>query len=928
MDVGAASFLIVTGHARFSDKTAWLCRLGLMMWLFLAPAYSLLADEATSVQVGLSSESQAVYQARVLPFLKENCWKCHDRKTAKAGFIVEDLGTDFLEGKTGDHWREAVDQINLGKMPKKGKVDPQEAFRIVEWVNQELRNAAKRAHSTGGRVPMRRLNRTEYANTVCDLFHLDSHLAGSIARDLPADGHVDGFDRGGAALLVDVSQLQAYLDMARVVVDEALPAAAPKLNKQRLTALDDTSITRRDKKMLTIKEMLDLGDAQLDTVLSDPKELAREIERGPGMNDFNIARDGGVELCMGSMAFVAQSTNVVRKIVTKDGWYKIRIRAGADRGRGKFAADAVRVTADYCKASKEHRKHLVFTIDAPLDRPKVYEQTVFLRAGGPDFQEELRFFWNPYHPWGGYHDADNTVIPDAQLRKLYWACRGSGGNYSSAKEKKDPKIIAAAKKKRDGDAEAMRQFALTFKGPAFHVNPAMDPKSMPRLWYDYVDIEGPLSEFPTQTAKELLSADSQGGSAQTRAAFARFLPRAYRRPVSAAEVESLVQVVEAAQSSRGKNFPDAMRDAVVTVLTSPNFLYLQEPAGPTTASHVLTDYELASRLSYFLWSTMPDEALMNLAARNKLHDPATLRAQVRRMAVDPRARQFVENFVGQWTRAREFDSAVVDTRQYPAYDDALRDSGLAEPYEFFSEMLRSDLSLLNAIQSDFLVIDERLAKHYGIAGVVGDEFRRVPLAPGSQRGGLLGMAAMLTYLADGSRTLPVKRGAYVLDVFWNRPPPPPPPNVGDLPVIKGKNLTVRQRLEQHRSMPNCASCHSKIDPLGLALENYDAVGAWRERQNGERRTGGKGDPPIDPSGVMPDGKTFKTLAEFKQVMLEEKGKFLQGFTEKLLAYALGRPIGATDRELVDKIVFEAAKEDYRLQSFLQAIVADREFQTK
>jgi hypothetical protein len=211
---------------------------------------------------------------------------------------------------------------------------------------------------------------------------------------------------------------------------------------------------------------------------------------------------------------------------------------------------------------------------------------------------------------------------------------------------------------------------------------------------------------------------------------------------------------------------------------------------------------------------------------------------------------------------------------------------------------------------------------------VGDEFRRVSLKPENGRGGLLGMAGLLTYLADGTRTQPVKRGAYILDVLWNKPAPLPPPNVSDLPIIKGKNLTVRQRLEQHRSIASCASCHAKIDPLGLALENYDAIGAWRERQNGERRTGGKYDPPIDPSGVMPGGAAFKTLPEFKQLLLADKGKFLQGFSEKLLAYALGRPVGAADRELVEKIVAEAAKDDNRLQAFLQAIVASRAFQTK
>jgi hypothetical protein len=190
------------------------------------------------------------------------------------------------------------------------------------------------------------------------------------------------------------------------------------------------------------------------------------------------------------------------------------------------------------------------------------------------------------------------------------------------------------------------------------------------------------------------------------------------------------------------------------------------------------------------------------------------------------------------------------------------------------------------------------------------------------------MSGLLTFLSDGSRTLPVRRGAYVLDVLWNTPASLPPPNAGDLPVIKGKNLTVRQRLEQHRSVTFCASCHTKIDPLGLALENYDAVGAWRERQNGEGRKGGNNDPPIDPSGTMPGGQAFKTLPEFKQLLMEEKPKFLKGFTEKMLAYALGRPVGAADRELVNGILASTAREEYRLQAMVQAIVATRAFQTR
>jgi hypothetical protein len=268
-------------------------------------------------------------------------------------------------------------------------------------------------------------------------------------------------------------------------------------------------------------------------------------------------------------------------------------------------------------------------------------------------------------------------------------------------------------------------------------------------------------------------------------------------------------------------------------------------------------------------------------------------------------------------------------RQYPAYDNALREASLREPYEFFHELLRSDASVLNLLDSDFLVLNQRLAQHYGIDGVAeGEAFRRVPIKPEHRRGGVLGMAGLLTYLADGTRTQPVKRGAYVLDVLWNTPAPLPPPNAGDLPVSKGKKLTVRQRLEEHRSVANCASCHAKIDPLGLALENYDAIGAWRDRHNGEGRKGDKNDPPIDASGVMPDGKAFQSLPEFKQVLLEEKDKFLKGFAEKLLAYALGRPVGATDRTTVEQVLAETAKKDNRLQALLEAIVTTKAFQTK
>jgi hypothetical protein len=303
------------------------------------------------------------------------------------------------------------------------------------------------------------------------------------------------------------------------------------------------------------------------------------------------------------------------------------------------------------------------------------------------------------------------------------------------------------------------------------------------------------------------------------------------------------------------------------------------------------------------------------------------------MIADPKGVGFVRDFTGQWLKIRDFSSVVTDRNQYKSYDDDLRDSSRREPEEFVREVLRQDLSILNFLDSDFLVIDGRLAAHYGIEGVRGGAFRRVPILPEQRRGGVLGMAGILTFLTDGLRTLPVRRGAYVLDALWNAPPPPPPPNVGDLPPV-GKVKTVRERLDLHRQSDSCASCHAKIDPFGIALENYDAIGAWRDRQNGERFKNDKTAPPLDVSGVLPGGREFTTLTDFKRALLAEKDHFVRGFVEKVLSYALGRPVGATDRGTIDEIIksLEPAdrgdQEKYRMQSLIQAVVATSAFQMK
>lgn len=468
-------------------------------------------------------------------------------------------------------------------------------------------------------------------------------------------------------------------------------------------------------------------------------------------------------------------------------------------------------------------------------------------------------------------------------------------------------------------------------------NPKLDIAKRPRLWLGKMEWEGPIVEWPPKGRTELFFAgEERQDDTYLREIFAKLLPLAYRRPVSNEELQRVVAWALKSKAEQNLSFKLAVREGVKNVLCSPKFLYLgsEERPAPVSAKRPpgpqpVDSWQLASRLSYLLWSSAPDEELYRLAEQNKLRDPAALRGQVKRMIADPKAWEFVRSFAGQWLGVRNFDNGTPPNRDfYRFYDDALRDSSKREPLEFFNEVLKQDLPITNFLDSDFVVVNERLARHYEIEGVEGDQFRRVPAPADDRRGGVLGMSGILTYLADGTRTLPVRRATWVLDTLWNQPVPPPPPNAGDLPASKEKKLSVRARLDQHRQSENCASCHARVDPFGMALENYDATGMWRDRQNGEGMRGDKNSPALDVSGKLPNGTEFKSVQEFKAALLAEKETFVKGFAEKLLCYALGRPIGYGDHITVDEITAAAAKNEYCLQELIQATVASTFFQTK
>jgi mono/diheme cytochrome c family protein len=844
-----------------------------------------------------SSATPSDFEDIVQPYLKQYCLECHGEK-AKAGYRVDQLGSDFNVVHVADQWKEVIDRINAGDMPPKEKPRPEieQSNAVVAWVQQQLREVDLRARNAGGRIPMRRLNRDEYANSIRDLLHIDENLVRPLLEEMPADGTAEGFDRLAAGLFFDQTQLERSLDAAAKIAAIAVVTTPPKTNRL-LNKLE--FVHRRPP-----ADEVEVFPAFQHTIPRGAKSMfvhpgvVEYIQGGPTYRR-ELAEWGAIEHF------------AISKVVTQDGYYRIRINARVDQ-----------------RARKEPNRFLLqYAMDSPIQMVQeipyndsgVTETMMFLRGpvnGEVKGPQVFRLLWN--------HNVD-AVIREPQYTALVSQWTKLRGEMSDAVTRRATEAeLLELKKQRD----ALEAQLNAWSSPANIYNPAMEIEKLPRLLLESIEIEGPIQKtWPPESHQTLFfEGDLRDDEAYIREMFARLLPQAYRRPATNEEVDAVVAIVQEARTASNKSLPEAVRVGLQWLLCSPGFVFLHEP---TKESHArfLNDFEFASRLSYFLWSSMPDDELFSLAKAGTLRKIEVVQSQVQRMLADSKSSQLVRNFGGQWLSVRDYGS-VQPAAEYRDYDKPLEQSAKQEPLAFFAEVLHENLPITSFLDSDFLVINERLAKHYGIEGVEGDEFRRVAIKPEHHRGGVLGMAGLMTLLADGTRTLPIRRGSWVLRELFNDPPNAPPPNAGEIqPNTSGKKLTVRERLDMHRSDDVCASCHTKLDPFGLALENYDAIGRWRERFNGEGFRGSNG-PILDVSGAFPDGTQFTTLAEYKAGLLSQKDRFARAFSFKLLTYALGRPVGYTDHELLDRLVETLQQNEYRIQPLLQTIVMSETFQTK
>jgi hypothetical protein len=413
--------------------------------------------------------------------------------------------------------------------------------------------------------------------------------------------------------------------------------------------------------------------------------------------------------------------------------------------------------------------------------------------------------------------------------------------------------------------------------------------------------------------------DEDEGSAKR--ILAALMRRAYRRPVTDADLQGPLELYRKARAE--EDFEAGIEMALSAVLVSPEFLFRveQDPAGiPPDTVYRISDLELASRLSFFLWSSVPDDELLDAAIAGTLKEPAVLERQVRRMLADARSQTLVSNFASQWLHLRNLDSITPDMRLFPDFDENLRQAFRQETELFFDSILREDRSALDLLRADYTFVNERLAKHYGIPNVYGSRFRRISLGEDSRRGGLLRHASILTVTSYATRTSPVIRGKWILDNILGVPPPPPLP---DVPALKDNtvdgNLTVRKRLAEHRTNPACSGCHNLMDPVGLSLETFDAIGRWRTAEGGV---------PIDASGGLPDGSKFADVHGLERALLSRPELFVGTFAEKLLTYALGRGVEYYDAPAIRAIVREAQSKDFRVSSLILGVVRSQPFQMR
>jgi len=868
---------------------------------------ALRAGIALAVQLAIT----ASLTAQPTAFFEEHCVLCHDAKTKKGELDLTALKVELANPENFARWLKVHDRIESGEMPPRKRARPAAADTTAATKSlQAMLVKAEQDRLAGeGRTGIRRLTRAEYENTMRDLFDLPGIL---MQGELPADGSAHGFDNNSDALDISHVNLAKYMEAADRALDMAITTQPqpPRVIRQRISLANPGGFVAH---VLLHGDGVLLKNKQPDPDFP-PASAHMHIDQGaherigsfrngssvglfrhedesfhPYFIEFVTLYPGRYRVCMSLWSFKWDKGKVLPARGTEAARLSIVQLGGDGRGGG-------------------HPSTVLGYYDAPSLQEKVHDFVTWL-----NFREII-----------GFNAA--SLAQGAQTRGKDRAMGFTG-----------PAIACDY---------------LDVEGP---LHDAWPPRSHRVLFGDMPLREFKQTEHPNvrPPKRKLLRQEIGAGKNRPEPTFglwtvlseqplvdadrllAGFLPRAFRRPVEA-EVRQQYLAKFAERLQAGDSFETALRWVYRAALCSPDFLYHIEPAGP------LDDYALACRLSYFFWRSMPDERLTQLAASGKLDSPDVLRQETERLLADPKSQRFVEDFLGQWLKLRLIAATDPDRKLYPEFSPYLQDSMVGETRAYFRELIDKNLDASHLVKSSFAMLNERLAVHYGIAGVSGSQIRRVELPPDCPRGGFLTQASILKITANGTTTSPVPRGAFVMDRLLGQPPEPPPPNIPAIePDVRGAR-TIREQLDLHRADVNCASCHARMDPPGFALESFDVLGGFRTRY----RSIGVGDPaprgaidpfigigfrlgpPVDASGTLPDGRSFKGIQDFQTLMAADNERLLRNLARQFAVYGTGRGIAFSDRDEIAAIVANTQRHGGGVRTLIHELTQSRLFQTR
>lgn len=850
-------------------------------------------------------------------FFKSHCYECHDADVHKAGLDLTTLKWDVQNADNQALWVKIHDRVRDGEMPptkKKERPELAAATAMTSSLAKRLVAADVAEQKAHGRTPLRRLSRVEFEWSVRDLLGMP---ALALKENLPEDGKSHGFDRLAHALDFSSIHLEAYL----AAVDKALDAALcplvepPPTLKFRYRLWDQTRHNGKEAEGWvgrSLQERIAIGliglKQDIDTLVAPTPYTVKDDE--PPITALGMFRQEDADYRC--------SLDTIKSFYT--GYYKLRASGYSFHWDGKQVQPTERGGA---LSWGIYSKNIHYgTVGLPPNKAGETEITAWIERGG-----------------GMTHGTDDN------LRIVLSSCE----NIRDFARKDDglngPKVAAPgiAVEWLEIEGPIIDQWPPAGHRALFGELPVKEwtkdvgvPLPKQQTWPNgnpWSFPKDPYGERGDKRQKVHVASDAPLTDAEKL--LLTFARRAFRRPVSAGDVSSYVEMVKS-RLEAGAAFQDAMLSAYRGILTAPEFLLLREAPGKLGA------HALAARLAAFLWNSVPDDALSVVADNGALLESDVLRAQGERMLKDPKGQRFVENFLGQWLSLREINATQPDKKLYPEFTPLLQEAMLMESHAFFAELVNGDLPITNLVKSDFAMLNEPLARHYGIEGVKGWDMRKVPLSPDSKRGGVLTQAAVLKVTAAGTTTSPVKRGAFVMERILGIVPSPPPADAGAIePDVRGAT-TVRDQLEKHRRNDTCNSCHVKMDGYGFALESYDVTGEWRAKYRAVG--GGKGaekdrivngnhiqyhyELPVDCAGVMPDGRPFADVDALRALLIAEPDKLARAFIGHLVTYGTGAEVSFADRAAVDAIIAKAKAKGYGVRTLIHETIQSDLFRAK